>query len=137
METKEQLNDAQQEKEKNSAFTAVKEGVLGIGDFFKIACNYIFRMRKPIMTVPVLAAAIWLAQYNSKNLPETVGIGLQTTGEYAQMISRDAAVFAPLVVTAFCLLLMFVSKRTMYPWLISVFSLVLPLLIWVTNFFPG
>ena len=36
-----------------------------------------------------------------------------------------------------CLLLMFGSKRTLTPWLVSVFSLALPLIILVINVFPA
>ena len=43
----------------------------------------------------------------------------------------------PLVITGVCLVMMFLSRRTIYPWLISIFSLVLPWLIWITNVFPA
>jgi hypothetical protein len=32
---------------------------------------------------------------------------------------------------------MFLSKKVLYPWLISVFSLALPLVLWLTNIFPN
>ena len=69
-------------------------------------------------------------------LPEEVGINLLTTGEYEFLIIRGLAVLAPLVVTGICLLMMWISRRTIYPWLISIFSLVLPILLIVTNIFP-
>ena len=65
------------------------------------------------------------------------GIDLQTTGVYAQMISRDLAVLGPLAVTGGCLLLMFCSRRTFYPWIISIFTLVLPILLYLTNVYPN
>ena len=68
---------------------------------------------------------------------EQVGILLKETGEYTYMVARDVAVMGPLAVTAACLLLMFCSRRTLYPWLICVFSLVLPILILITNVFPS
>ena len=43
----------------------------------------------------------------------------------------------PLILTCFCLLLMFCSKKILYPWLISVFSLMLPIVLWLTNVFPA
>ena len=70
-------------------------------------------------------------------LPAQVGIDLQASGEYAQMISKSVAVMGPLALTAVCLLLMFTSRKVLYPWLISIFSLVLPLLILITNIFPA
>ena len=72
-----------------------------------------------------------------KHLPEEVGINLLANGEYQYLISRGLAVMAPLVLTAACLLMVFFSRRTVYPWIISIFSLVLPLLLWFTNVFPG
>ena len=39
--------------------------------------------------------------------------------------------------TALCLLMMFLSRKTIYPWIISIFSLVLPFLLIVTNIFPA
>ena len=87
--------------------------------------------------MPVVAAAIKLAFQNMARLPEFVGINLQANGEYAMMIERNVAVFVPLLITAACLLTMFLSKKVLFPWLVSVFSLVLPIVLWVTNIFPG
>lgn len=107
-----------------------------IGDFFKVIWSYFWSMRKIIMAIPVIVESVRLAQYNRMNLPEAVGINLLASGEYAQVISRDAAILGPIAVTGFCLILMFCSRRTLYPWLISLFSLVLPILILVINLYP-
>lgn len=96
----------------------------------------LFRLRKVVMAAPVVYYALKLAAYNSGNLPEMVGLNLQSTGEFAEMITRDAAVNGPLVVTAACLVLMFCSRKSLYPWLISIFSLALPLLLLITNQYP-
>ena len=98
--------------------------------------KWIYRLRSIFMAIPVAVVAVKLAKANMERLPEMVGINLLETGEYGQMIARDVAVMGPLAVTALCLLLMFCSRRILYPWLISVFSLILPLFIWVTNVFP-
>ena len=74
---------------------------------------------------------------NMAQLPEEVGINLLANGEYEYLVSRGLAVMAPLAVTGVCILMMWMSRRTIYPWIISIFSLVLPLLIWVTNVFPA
>lgn len=108
-----------------------------IGNVFRVIASWVVRLRKIFMAAPVVIGAVYLAQYNYDHLPSQVGIDLLSSGEYAQMISRDTAVLAPLVVTGGCLLLMFCSRRTVYPWVISIFSLVLPLLILVTNIFPA
>ncbi len=108
-----------------------------IGYVLKIVGRWLYRLRGVLLAIPVAAVAIKLALQNAERLPETVGINLLANGEYAYMISRDVAVMGPLAVTALCLLLMFCSRRVLYPWLISLFTLVLPLLIWVTNVFPA
>lgn len=97
----------------------------------------LFRLRKVVLAVPVVYLAMKLARYNLEHLPEEVGINIQSSGEFAQMIARDAAVMGPLGLTAACLLLMFCSRKAMYPWAISMFSLVLPILILVTNLYPA
>lgn len=108
-----------------------------IGEICGLITDWIIKLRKVILTIPVVIGAIYLAVMNSKSLPETVGINLLENGEYAYLVSRSVAVFGPLAVTALCLLLMICSRKTVYPWLISVFSLVLPLLILLTNNFPA
>lgn len=117
-------------------FEKIGEGVFWIGDNTDLIWRYIKKFHKIILAIPVGIAAACLAVYSGNNLPEYVGINLQQSGEYAQMVSREIAVLGPLAVTALCLLLMFASRRTLYPWLISIFSLVLPLLLLLTNIFP-
>ena len=97
----------------------------------------IHRFHKILLAVPVAIAAVWLAISTAAKLPEHVGINMLETGEFAYMVTREVAVLGPLAVTALCLLLMFCSRRTVYPWLISIFSLVLPLLLLVTNIYPA
>ena len=103
----------------------------------KIIIKWIFNLRGIWMAIPVALAALRLAALNAARLPEEVGINLLANGEYQYLISRELAVTAPLMVTAVCLAMMLLSRRTVYPWVISIFSLVLPLLIWITNVFPG
>lgn len=99
--------------------------------------SWVFKLRSVGLAIPVAVCAVLLAVYNEATLPAMVGIDLQASGEYAQMIAREVAVLGPLALTALCLLLMFCSRRVIYPWLISLFSLVLPLLILITNIFPA
>ena len=99
--------------------------------------KWIFRLRGFFMAIPVALAALALAAKNMARLPEEVGINLLATGEYQFLISRGLAVMAPLVVTAVCLVMVWLSRRTIYPWIISIFSLVLPILIYITNVFPA
>lgn len=102
-----------------------------------VVWKVLFAMRKVVLALPVVICALRLAAYNRENLPELVGINLQSTGEFAQMIARDTAVNVPLVITFACLALMVFSRKTIYPWLISVFTLVLPVLLYVTNGYLG
>lgn len=100
-----------------------------------IIVQILFRLRKVAMAAPVVYFAVRFAKENLERLPELVGLNLQKTGEFAVMVSRNYAVYGPLALTAFCLLLMFCSKKTVFPWVVSVFTLVVPHLIYFTNLF--
>lgn len=97
---------------------------------------WLFRLRKFVLAAPVVYYALKLAEYNRMHLPEQVGINLQSTGEFAQYISRNMAVMGPLALTGGCLVLMFCSRKAMYSWAISVFTLALPLLLLLSNAYP-
>ena len=99
--------------------------------------KWMYKLRSVLLAVPVAAGAVVLAIFNQINLPDVVGINIQASGEYAETVSKAVAVFGPLAITAVCLLMVFLSKKVLYPWLISLFSLALPLLIYISNFFPG
>lgn len=103
----------------------------------KAGWKWAYKLRSVILAIPVAAGAVILAIHNQARLPATVGVNIQASGEYAQMVSKSVAVLGPLAVTAVCLLMVFCSRKVLYPWLISVFSLLLPLLIYITNVFPG
>lgn len=98
---------------------------------------YIFHFRKVLLCVPVVGASIYLARLNWNHLPEQVGMSLMANGQFAQTVAKEVAVYGPMGVTAVCLALMLCSRRALYPWLISVFTLVLPVLILITNVFPS
>lgn len=108
-----------------------------IGSVLKSIAKWIYRLRGFFMAIPVVLAALYLATQNMARLPDEVGINLLANGQYEYLISRGLAVMIPLVVTGVCLLMMLLSRKTVYPWLISIFSLVLPELIWLTNVFPS
>ncbi len=95
----------------------------------------LYKLRGFILGIPVAAAAIVMAINNQIKLPDDVGIVLMASGEQAQTISKAAAVLGPLALTGICLVLVFCSKKVLYPWLISLFSLALPLLILFINTF--
>ena len=96
----------------------------------------IYRLRSVFLAIPVVYYALKLAAYNHKHLPEVVGLNLLSTGEFAMTISRDLAVMGPLAVTAACLVLMMTSRKALYPWAVSIFTLILPVLLLVSNLYP-
>ena len=108
-----------------------------IGSVLKSIAKWIYRLRGFFMAIPVVLAALYLATKNMARLPDEVGINLLANGQYEYLISRGLAVMGPLVITGVCLVMIFLSRRTVFPWLISIFSLVLPLLIYITNVFPA
>ena len=97
--------------------------------------RWIYKLRSVILAIPVVIASIKLAMHNMEQLPEEVGFHLLSSGEFAISLSRNTAVLAPLAVTVFCLLMMFCYRRVLYPWLVSIFSLVLPIIFLVTNLY--
>jgi len=102
-----------------------------------IILTVLFRLRKVIMAVPVVYFAVKLAKYNMENLPQVVGINMQANGAFADTISRQLAIMGPFGLTCGCLGLMFLSRKALYPWAISVFTLVLPILLLLSNQYPA
>ena len=100
-------------------------------------CKWVYRLRKVIMAAPVVYYALKLAGENAERLPKTVGLDLQATGEFAHTVSRTVAVQGPLMITAAALVLMFLSKKAVFPWIVSVLTLALPYLIYFTNYYGG
>lgn len=135
------MDKNQEKNRKDTASLSGKDKTVRVlkttGKVLKEIGKWIFRLRGFFMAIPVAIAALYLAAQNMARLPEEVGINLLANGEYQYLVSRGLAVMGPLVVTGACLVMMFLSRRTVYPWIISIFSLVLPLLIWFTNVFPA
>lgn len=100
-----------------------------------MTARWAYKLRSILLSIPVAVVALALAVRNLTQLPTEVGFILQENGEYQWMISRGMAVCVPVAITAVCLCMMFLSKKVLYPWLISVFSLALPLVLWLSNVF--
>lgn len=124
-------------KREKSGMEKFKAVIAKINYVINLIGVWLFRLRKPVMAAPVVFYAVKIARYNMEHLPEEVGINLQSTGEFAQMISRNMAVMGPFALTIACLLLMFCSRKAMYSWAISVFTLALPLLLLFSNVYPA
>ena len=104
---------------------------------FRIIGMVLFRLRKIFMAIPVVYAALRLAEYCREKLPEMVGLDIQASGEFAHLIEREQAIEGCLVITGACLVLMLFSRRSVYPWIISMFTLILPVLLLMVNYFHG
>ncbi len=122
------------------------------GNMFTIICSWIYKLRSVFLAIPVLFTAILLAIQNKSRLPDTVHLippsimdnlrnnptnsvrpedGYYFAGdkeliEKLSTMSVEQAVYGPLLITVFCLVMMFLSRRVTLPWLISIFSLILP-----------
>lgn len=107
------------------------------GEIVGVIVNLLYKLRKVFMAAPVVYYAIKLAMYNQENLPEVVGVNMQSSGAFAQTLTRQLAIMGPLGVTAACLLLMFLSRKAMYPWAVSIFSLAIPILLLISNRYPA
>ena len=101
----------------------------------KMVAKWMYQLRSVLLSIPVAALALGFAGKNMARLPGTVGFFLQENGQFQFMVTRSVAVMGPLALTAVCILLMFCSRKVVFPWLISVFSLALPWVIWITNMF--
>ena len=102
-----------------------------------LTCTWVFRLRKVILAVPVIYYALKLAKENAGRLPKEVGLNLLSNGEFSHTVSRTVAVQGPLLITAAALALMFISKKAIFPWVVSVLTLALPYLIYFTNYYGG
>ena len=96
-----------------------------------------YHLRKVFLAIPVVYYSLKLASYNRQNLPEAVGVNMMSNGIFAQTISRDLAVMGPLALTAGCLVMMFLSRKALYPWAVSLFTLALPVLLLISNLYPA
>lgn len=126
-----------QKKEEQTGWQKTKVILKKIRDVIDIVLTVLYRLRKVFMAIPVVYFAIKLAQYNMENLPSVVGVNMQSNGIFTEMISRDVAVMGPLAITGACLLLMFFSRKALYTWAISIFTLVLPILLLISNRYPA
>ena len=113
------------------------EGICGIGGFLKKNWKLSFELRKVVLAIPVIMLMLWLEGECNARLPDLVGINLMASGDFEQLIARETAMAYTSGITIASLVMMFLSRKTIYPWLISLFSLALPILLIITNTFPG
>ena len=106
-----------------------------IGTVLRLTFRWAYKLRSLVLSIPVAVVALALAVRNLAQLPAQVGFNLLSNGQYQFVVSKGIAVCLPVAITAVCLCMMFLSKKVLYPWLISVFSLALPLVLWLSNVF--
>jgi len=104
---------------------------------FEIISKVLYHSRKILLTIPVVLAAVKIYSYAKEHLPETVGVLLQDSGDFKYMLPMNTAMMYCFAATGACLLMMYLSRKTLYPWLISLFTLVLPILLVITNMYPA
>ena len=112
------------------------EFICNIGSWLKKNWRISFELRKVVMAVPVLGGMFLLVNECRQRLPEVVGINLLESGQFEQLIPRELAVTVCMGVTIACLVLMFCSRKTILPWMVSILSLVLPIMLILVNTFP-
>lgn len=130
------------------AFSAIGRFFKTLGDsLYKIGL-YMYRLRSLILAAPVAGVALILASESKSRLAQTVEVSKFTFNPEASdalfgflelgktTISQEAAIWGPLMLTAACLVMMMCSKRTLYPFLISLFTLCLPPVIWFLSVYP-
>ena len=104
--------------------------------------QWIYRLRSVLISVPVLFAALILALRNILKLPQSVTFSWAALNDVGNLvfqnvtINKALAVWGPFGITVLCVVMVFLSRRVVYPWLISVFSLILPIVFYWVNIFP-
>lgn len=99
----------------------------------KLTVKWAYQLRSLVLSIPVFVCAAALAIRNAQLLPTYVSV--VTVGQNPFVVTRGVAVLVPLAVTCICIVLMLCSKKMLYPWLVSVLSLVLPWVIWLASTF--
>lgn len=113
------------------------ENLRKVGNVLSIIWQWIFFLRKVFFAIPVIYYTIKLAQYNSQMLPENVGLLLQADGSFLVEITKSLAVAGPAAITIGCLAMMFLSRKALYAWAISIFTLAVPILLLFSNIYPA
>ena len=104
--------------------------------------QWIYKLRSVFLSVPVAIAALVLALYNTIKLPNFVTFSTAALNDIGNLafqnitVSKFLAAWAPFGITMVCLVMVFLSRKVTYPWLISLFSLCIPILLLLVNTFP-
>lgn len=101
------------------------------GEKLRAAGKMIYKFRSLFMAIPVVICSINLALVSAAKLPSKLMLSVPALEQRELVLKlvemdKSTAIIVPVLVTAVCLLLMFCSRRQVFPWLISIFSLILP-----------
>lgn len=123
------------------AFKKDKKKAQSEGNLFFVICTWVYKLRSVIASIPVAFVAVIMALTNMIRLPEMITVYLPSfssadTALRVLEFSRSLAVFVPLLITLLSIVAVLCSRRITYPWLISVFTLVLPLFFYFITVFP-
>ena len=110
-----------------------KQFLRKVGFVLKLTIKWAYQLRSLVLSIPVFVCAAALAIRNAQLLPAE--LSTISFGENQYVITRGAAVLMPLALTSICIVLMLCSKKMLYPWLVSVLSLILPWVIWIASVF--
>ncbi len=129
-------------KEAWKGFQADRKQAQKDGSLFRVICSWVYKLRSAFLAIPVAFIAVIQALGNLVRLPDTVCFYIPALNNGALMaqavqVGRLVAVLGPALITGVCLLMMFFSRRIVYPWLISVFTLIVPPAIYFFSVFPG
>ena len=104
--------------------------------------QWVYRLRSVVLAIPVLFAALILALRNILKLPQAVTFSWAALNDVGNLvfqnvtINKGLAVWGPFSITVLCVAMIFLSRRVVYPWLISIFTLILPIVLYWVNIFP-
>jgi hypothetical protein len=122
---------------------------VAVGHWISRFCAYIYKLRAIFLAVPVATVAVVQAMINTDRLPSTVEFTMLWLDFAAEKtlfgplvmnvyyVSKEVAILGPMTLTAVCILLTLFSKRTLFPWIISVLTLLLPTLLYLANVYPA
>ncbi len=104
--------------------------------------KWLYKLRSVFLAIPVLFVALILALRNIMRLPQAVTFSWAAMNDVGNLVFQNVtidkalAVWGPFGITALCVVMVFLSRRVVYPWLISLFTLILPVVLYWVNIFP-
>lgn len=113
----------------------IKGSMANFSKVVRNVCAFLFKYRKIFLAIPVIVAASYLAWRGGAQLPESVGVILNSKGMFSVSISKSLAIWGSFGITMLCVALMCLSRKVLYPWLVSWFSMALPILLMALNYF--